>query len=85
MTVFEIAALAFIAGWLVRCFATRRECGDCFNRRMQRQEWDRTAHLPPYKGGHNDLSRWKAFGGDLDRPPSPTPMKVPKGDDEVAA
>lgn len=23
------------------------------------------------KGGHNDLSRWKAFGGDLERPPAP--------------
>lgn len=28
----------------------------------------------PYKGGHNDLGRWKQFGGTLDRPPPPAPM-----------
>lgn len=29
----------------------------------------------PHKGGHNDLSRWRQFGGTLDRPapPAPTP------------
>ena len=28
----------------------------------------------PAKGGHNDLSRWRAFGGTLDRPSPPGRM-----------
>lgn len=28
----------------------------------------------PAKGGHNDLSRWEAFGGQLKRPAPPAPM-----------
>lgn len=28
----------------------------------------------PFKGGWNDLSRWKQFGGTLDRPPPPAPI-----------
>lgn len=27
-----------------------------------------------YKGGHNDLGRWKQFGGTLERPQSPAPI-----------
>lgn len=30
------------------------------------------AHM--HKGGHNDLSRWEAFGGKLKRPAPPAPM-----------
>lgn len=30
----------------------------------------------PFKGGHNDLSRWKRFGGKLERPAPPAPMNV---------
>lgn len=29
----------------------------------------------PHKGGHNDLSRWQAFGGSLKRPDPP--LKLP--------
>jgi hypothetical protein len=28
----------------------------------------------PAKGGSNDLSRWRAFGGTLERPAPPAPM-----------
>lgn len=28
----------------------------------------------PHKGGHNDLSRWKKFGGTLERPAPPAPI-----------
>lgn len=30
----------------------------------------------PAKQGHNDLSRWEAFGGALPRPASPAPINV---------
>lgn len=30
----------------------------------------------PFKGGHNDLSRWKRFGGKLERPAPPAPMNI---------
>jgi len=29
----------------------------------------------PAKGGTNDLSRWAAFGGTLERPAPPAPMR----------
>jgi hypothetical protein len=29
---------------------------------------------PIRKGGYNDLRRWKAFGGELERPAPPTPI-----------
>lgn len=31
----------------------------------------------PAKGGHNDLSRWAAFGGALQRPTPPAPIASP--------
>jgi hypothetical protein len=30
----------------------------------------------PHKGGHNDLSRWKCLGGELERPAAPAPISV---------
>lgn len=30
----------------------------------------------PFKGGWNDLRRWKSFGGTLDRPPPPAPINT---------
>ncbi|UFW75162.1 hypothetical protein [Bradyrhizobium sp. WU425] len=30
----------------------------------------------PFKGGRNDLSRWKPFGGKLERPAPPAPMNI---------
>lgn len=37
--------------------------------------WLREFIGPIHKAGRNDLSRWKAFGGTLDRPPPPAPMQ----------
>lgn len=47
MTTLEIIVLAFWAGYLARYFMVRRECAACSNKRLQRREWDRTAHLDP--------------------------------------
>lgn len=51
-------------------------------RKMLRSPLDRMMRAPhgfdqavPHKGGRNDLSRWKQFGGDLDRPAAPGPMR----------
>lgn len=40
--------------------------------------------LQPIKGGYNDLSRWKAFGGTLDRPAPPAPIHVPQTKEKAA-
>jgi hypothetical protein len=37
-----------------------------------------SSHLEPaipHKGGYNDLSRWKQFGGGLERPAPPAPIE----------
>jgi hypothetical protein len=40
----------------------------------------------PWKGGHNDLRRWKSFGGVLERPEPPSPIvayAAPPSDEAV--
>lgn len=47
MSLFAAVAGSFAAGWMLRYFSARSECVDCLNKRLQRQEWIRTAHLDP--------------------------------------
>ena len=37
------------------------------------------AYLRRHKGGRNDLSRWAAFGGKLERPAPPLPLQPYQG------
>lgn len=67
-----IALVCFSAGWLFRYFTSRRECASCFNKFLQKREWERTAYLDP---GWNVLPRTPC-------PPIPMPpVKPPRRKD----
>ena len=50
---------------------------------MSEEEWmmDFDSAVP-HKSGHNDLSRWKQFGGSLERPKPPSPIPDDQDDQE---
>jgi hypothetical protein len=47
MSIAIYCAGSFFAGWMLCYFTARRECENCLNARLQRQEWNRTSHLDP--------------------------------------